>query len=142
MKWLRQIHRRLRVLLRRERFDEDLAEEMQSHLEMQAEEEGPEARRRFGNLTLLREQSREVWGWRLLDEVARDIRFALRQLLRSPGFTAVAVLCLAVGIGVNSTAFSLIDGMWMRPLPVSNPGDLTFPGDRWLRIRRVVLSRV
>lgn len=59
-------------------------------------------------------------------QLVQDFRFALRMLAKAPGFTAVAVLCLALGIGANSTAFSLIDGMWMRPLPVEKPGELVY----------------
>src|ERR1035438_5660723 len=54
----------------------------------------------------------------------RDLRFAGRMLAKAPGFTAIAVLCLALGIGVNSTVFSLVDGYWTRPLPVRNPQEL------------------
>src|SRR5215471_11844604 len=58
--------------------------------------------------------------------ILQDIRIAMRMLKKSPGFTAAAVFCLAVGIGANSTVFSIVDGMWMRPLPVDKAGELVY----------------
>jgi len=134
MQWLSQIRRRLAILLHRGSFDRDLEEEMQSHLEMQAEENlehGMDpaearyaARRQFGNATLLKEVSREVWGWGAVERFAKDVRFAGRTLRRNPGFAAVAILSLALGIGANSAIFSLINALLLRTLPVHEPGRL------------------
>ena len=125
-----ELWRRLRTLFRRDRFDRDLAEEMQSHVEMQAEENRASgmnapaarfaARRQFGNATALKETSREAWGWRALDELARDVRLAFRTLGRSPGFAAVAVITLALGIGLNMAVFTLVYKVVLRP--VAYPG--------------------
>ena len=114
---MNEFFRRLRALLHRGRLDRELAEEMNSHLEMLAEEVGNcAARRQFGNSTLLHETSREVWGWRVLDTIARDFRHALRTLRRSPGFAVVAVVTLALGLGLNMAVFTALQRIVLRPV--------------------------
>jgi predicted permease len=131
---MRALWRRLRLLFQREKLERDLEEEMRVHLEMQAEEnradgmDAAEARyaaqRRFGNPTLLHETSREMWGWVWLEALSQDIRFAVRTARRAPLFTSLAILTLALGIGLNSAIFSLMYDVTMEPLPVSHPEQL------------------
>src|SRR5687768_12652338 len=104
--------RRLAVLLRLRRFESELAEELQFHYEMKLREldsqsAGPPdvhaaARRTIGSAVLARNESRDVWVWPALQDVAQDVRFAARLLARERRFTLVAVLVLGVGIGVNN----------------------------------------
>jgi predicted permease len=115
-----ELLRRIQYLLHRRRFDAELESDMQFHREM-AEREG---RKNFGNTLRLREQSREAWGWMWIDRLMQDLRYAARILWRAPGFTLVAVLVLAIGIGVNVTAFSLFDMVALKPLPVRDPATL------------------
>lgn len=113
--------RRLRALLNRGRLDRELAEEMNSHLEMLAGEVGTgAARRQFGNPTLLGETSRELWGWRVAENAARDFRYAVRTLRRSPGFAVIAVVTLALGLGLNMAVFTALERIVLRP--VDYPG--------------------
>src|SRR5437660_4906311 len=103
--------------LHRKSLDAELREEIQLHLEHRAAEDDNAyaARRRFGN-TLL-EEARSVSGWPRIEGWLRDLRYALRVVLRRPGFAATVIATLALGIGASSTIFSLIDAVLLRPLP-------------------------
>jgi hypothetical protein len=115
-----ELFRRLKYLINRRRMDAELESDMEFHREMAARA----GRSNFGNTLRMREQSREAWGWTWLDRLIQDIRYGMRILARSPGFTLMAVLVLAIGIGVNVAAFSLFDMVALEPLPVRDPGSL------------------
>ncbi|KAA6461099.1 ABC transporter permease [Acidobacteria bacterium AB60] len=115
-----ELFRRLRYLVHRRRLEAELANDMEFHREMAARA----GRRNFGNTLRLREQSREAWGWTWLDRFVLDLQYGARILARSPGFTVMAVLVLALGIGVNIAAFSLFNMVALRPLPVRDPDSL------------------
>ena len=122
-----------RLFSRRQLYD-DLSEEIRTHLEertqelsrsgLTREDAAAEARREFGNVTLTEERAREIWQWPGIESFFEDVRFGLRTLRKSPGFTAVAVLTLALGIGANTAIFSLTDQILLEQLPVGHPEQL------------------
>jgi predicted permease len=128
MRWFRRLPR---LLSWRERREEELDRELRSHLELETEEREDAgisreeaqhaAQRAFGNTTLVKEGTRAMWGWTLLEQLGQDLRYAVRTLLRSPAFTVVAVLCIALGIGANTAIFTLVDAALLRMLPVADP---------------------
>ena len=123
MNWLKQ-------LFSRRRLYNDLSEEIQAHLEekieelvaggMPRKEATTAARREFGNVTLAEEDSRTVWRWPLLENFFMDLRFALRMLVKNPGFTAVAVIALALGIGADTAMYSIVNGALSWDLGLDN----------------------
>jgi len=127
---MKEFAKRVELLFRRKRFAADLDEEMSFHREqvekdliangMSPQEARFAAGREFGNATLLKEQSHEVVGFSV-ETVAQDLKFALRQLRKNPGFTATAVLILALGMGASVAIFAFVDAALIKPLPYPNP---------------------
>jgi hypothetical protein len=127
MNWFRR-------LVTRRKIYNDLHEEIEQHLAEQVEalvaegmsrrEAEQAARRAFGNVTRLEESGREAWIWPRTESLLSDIKFAIRKLRHSPGFTLTAILTLALGIGANVVVFSVLNGLILRPLAVPQPENL------------------
>jgi predicted permease len=140
MSWTQRVWLKLQTLFGRERVAQQLDEELQFHLDQQtaenvaagmSEEEARHAAMRlFGNATVLKEETRDAWGWIALEQMAQDLRFGFRSLRKSPLFSAVAVLTLAFGIGANTAIFSLMDQVLLQLLPVKHPEQLVVVAER------------
>src|SRR4030088_1599978 len=124
---LRTFARRLTALFRRRRLEDDLDEELRSHLEMavelnlhkgmSAEDARREALRSFGGVEQTKENYRDQRGLPMIETTLQDLRFGFRMLRRSPGFSILAILCLTLGIGANAAVFSCVEGILFRPYP-------------------------
>ena len=129
---LANIRFRLRAIFRRRAVEDDLDDELRNHFELEANKyiargiPASEAKRRariaIGGVDQIKEQCRDARGIRLFDDLVRDVRYALRTILRSPRFTTVAVITLAAGIGLNTAMFSILNTLVLRPLPFPEPG--------------------
>ena len=138
MEWLAELCRRIGMLLHRKQFRADLEEEMQLHINLRQQQQvehgidqdeaGYAARKKFGNVTALKEASTTAWGWRWLESIGQDAFYGLRAMLRSPWVTAVALLSLALGIGATTAIYTLMDAVILRSLPVKDPARLLLVG--------------
>ncbi|MGD0134545.1 MAG: permease prefix domain 1-containing protein, partial [Bryobacteraceae bacterium] len=129
-----------RKLFRRRMVRErDLEREIESHLQMAigdrmergeaAHSASVSAQREFGNVGLVKEVTRDMWGWTSLDRLRQDVGYAARVLRKSTGFAFVAILSIALGVGANTAIFSVIDAVMLKSLPVQDPNHLVVVGD-------------
>src|SRR5215475_6162818 len=126
----------IRRLIHRRNAEHELDEEIRAHLEMEVErniadgmsleEARLAARRSFGSVALSKEDSRAMWGLQSLEILWQDLRYGVRMLLKHKGFTAVAVLTLALGVGANTAIFSVVHGVILRPLAYPKPEQLMY----------------
>ena len=118
--------RRLQYYFRRRQFEAELDEEMRHHLALKERDSATAtaAEKQFGNITLLKEDSRAMWGWPFWEQLLQDLRYAVRTMMANRAFTTLAALSLALGIGANTAIYSFMDSILLRSLPVSDPESL------------------
>ena len=134
MRWFDLIAIKLAMLVGRRRAAAQLDDELRFHVErqmaeniaagMSAEEARHAALRMFGNPALVRDQARATWNWTWLESVLRDVRYSVRTLVRTPGFAAIAILVMALGIGANVAIFTVVRSVLLKPLPYRDPDRL------------------
>jgi len=152
-----ELRRRLRYLFQRDEFTSDLNEEIRLHLDLRArklrqqsisdKEAAYMAQRQFGNRTIVQDASSELWGFAAWERLFQDFRLGARTLRKTPAFTAIAVLTLATGLGINTAVFSVVNAVMIRSLPYPAPDRLvslweeTSPqppvrfSSSWMRVR-------
>src|SRR6188474_585847 len=138
MDGLKRAYQRAKALITRKAIEQDIDAEMRVHLDLLAEDYersgmSPEqarraARRRFGNVPHIQDRARDIRGAGILEDLMRDVQYAVRTLRKAPVFTAVVVVSLALGIGCNAALFSQFDAEFFRKLPVSDPDQLVYFG--------------
>jgi len=131
---LHELFRRMQFLVSKDKQRLELEEEMGLHRELRARQllkQGMAPRdaaigasRLFGNETLLKEKANDMWGWRWLEDLGRDLKQTGRMLGANPGFAAIAILTLALGIGANTAIFSVMNSLLLQSLPVAEPQEL------------------
>ncbi len=134
MRWLEKLRMRIEMLFQRDNAAARLDEELRFHLEHQIDENlaagmsAAEARyaalQTFGNPSLLRDQSRATWSWNWFESLLRDVHLSVCTLARTPGFAAIAILVMALGIGANVALFTIVRSVLLKPLPFKDPGSL------------------
>ncbi|HTV04541.1 MAG TPA: ABC transporter permease [Acidobacteriaceae bacterium] len=134
MRWIQRVNMALRALFQRRSATKRLSAELQFHIEQQTaefeasgmalDEARAAALRSFGNPTVLRDEARETWSWYWLEKFWRDVRYGARTLRRSPGFSLMAVLVMALGIGATTALFTIVQNVLLKPLPFRDPGKL------------------
>src|SRR5437899_8892459 len=134
LRGIRRLRARLRAFFRRDAVAGEIRDELEFHLQMRTQEyrrageseteAARHARRRLGNVAVLQDQGYDIRGAGLIETVGQDIRYAVRQLSHQPGFTILAIGTLALGIGLSTALFSVIDAAMLHPLPYPHPEQL------------------